>query len=245
MLLVLLMRHGESQANATREDLPDPELTTRGAAQADAWRQRAARWDLETVLVSPLLRCVQTAARAFGACESGAWRLCPAAREHWWHMAQSRGRLGAGLAPFLDALPPCGLAARDVFAAVGEPSEHWDPDDEATQSKRELGRRAARATLALVTDLARRAAAGERRVVVVCHWGVLAALADADADNCDVVGLLFAPHAPRVGEAPRERKNVYKDAARALGFSYDVLGPWKADGPRIPLLEHRPFVAES
>ena len=54
----------------------------------------------------------------------------------------------------------------------------------------------------------------------------------------------FAPHAPRV-DPPRERKNVYKDAARALGFSYDVLGPWKADGPRIPLLEHRPFVAES
>ena len=244
MLLVLLMRHGESQANATREDLPDPELTTRGAAQADAWRQRAARWDLETVLVSPLLRCVQTAARAFGACEGAAWRLCPAAREHWWHMAQSRGRLGSGLAPCLDALPPCGLAARDVFETVGEPSEHWDPDDEATQSKRELGRRAARATLALVTDLARRAAVGEKRAVVVCHWGVLAALADADADNCDVVGLLFAPHAPRV-DPPRERKNVYKDAARALGFSYDALGPWKADGPRIPLLEHRPFVAES
>ena len=242
MLLVLLMRHGQSEANATHRDVPDPALTELGESQADAWRRRTRRWDLETILVSPLLRCVQTAARAFGAHEGATWQVEPAAREHWWELAQNRG-LGcsndaAVLAAQLGRLPRSGLTAAALEDAVGAPSEHWRPEDESKASKRELGRRSARATLALVTDLARRAAAGEKRVAVVCHWGVLAALADADAENCDVVGLLFAPHAPVAAEAqPRERKNVYKDAAKALGFTYDVIGPVKADSARIPILE--------
>lgn len=232
MLLVLLMRHGESEANATKQDIPDPDITALGVAQADAWRARSATWELETVLVSPLLRTIQTAARAFGAHPSARWQLCPAAREHWWDMRQSRGRLGGEIAPALAELPACGLTAEAVVAAIGAPTEHWHPTEEAAASKRELGRRSARATLALATDLTRRAAAGEKRVAVVCHWGVVSALTDVDAANCDVVGLLFHP-----GPAAESgRRNAYRDAVAALGWSYDVLGPWTS-ADAIPLLE--------
>jgi broad specificity phosphatase PhoE len=63
MMLVLLMRHGESVANFTHEESFDPSLTDLGASQASAWRECARTWDL----VSPLLRCIQTAAHALGA----------------------------------------------------------------------------------------------------------------------------------------------------------------------------------
>lgn len=74
MLLVVLIRHGESQANATGADVLDPALTDVGAAQADAWRSRASTWPrLDAVLVSPLYRCVATAARARDAARHSNW----------------------------------------------------------------------------------------------------------------------------------------------------------------------------
>ena len=85
---------------------------------------------------------------------------------------------------------------------------------------------------------ARRADRGEKRVVVVCHWGVISALTDVDANNCDVVGLLFSPHAEDpTAPAKEERRNCYKSAVKDLGWTYDVLGPWNATSPKIPCLE--------
>mmetsp|Transcript_27859 Transcript_27859/g.83591 ORF Transcript_27859/g.83591 Transcript_27859/m.83591 type:complete len:301 (-) Transcript_27859:59-961(-) len=236
MLLVVLIRHGESQANATGADVLDPALTDVGAAQADAWRSRASTWPrLDAVLVSPLYRCVATAARALGACEAAAWECCPAAREHWWMCQQNRGRYAAELLPDLVSLPPHGLSAEAIEAAVGAPSEHWRPDEEATASKRQLGKRAALATLALVHDLCRRADAGaEKRVAVVCHWGVIQALTDVDAENCDVIALLFSPAAGVVDQ----RWGPQRRAAAERGWAWEVLGPFAArDAARIPLLE--------
>ena len=118
-------------------------------AQADAWRERTASWSLDAILVSPMLRCIATAARALGACNCSRWEVCAAAREHWWVHKQNRGRLAADLLPDLADLPSHGLANATIVDAVGAPSEHWDPADEAKASKRSLGRRSAAATLAL------------------------------------------------------------------------------------------------
>ena len=63
MLLVLLLRHAESTSNVG-DDVEDPALTATGVAQADAWRERTASWSLDAILVSPMLRCIATAARA-------------------------------------------------------------------------------------------------------------------------------------------------------------------------------------
>jgi len=88
---------------------------------------------------------------------------------------QNRGRLAAELLPDLVELPSHGLAAATIESAVGAPSEHWDPVDETNASNRALGRRSAVATLALVSDLCARADRGaEKKLAVVCHWGVIA-----------------------------------------------------------------------
>jgi broad specificity phosphatase PhoE len=174
MLLVLLLRHAESTSNVG-DDVEDPALTDVGVAQADAWRERASHWSLDAIVVSPMLRCVATAARALGACNCSRWEVCPAAREHWWMHKQNRGRLAAELLPDLVELPSHGLAAATIESAVGAPSEHWDPVDETNASNRALGRRSAVATLALVSDLCARADRGaEKKLAVVCHWGVIA-----------------------------------------------------------------------
>ena len=54
---------------------------------------------------------------------------------------QNRGRLAADLLPDLVDLPSHGLTNATIEDAVGAPSEHWDPADEAKASKRSLGRR--------------------------------------------------------------------------------------------------------
>ena len=129
------------------------------------------------MLGAPMLRCVATAARARGACNCSRWEVCAAARAHWWVHKQNRGRLAADLLPDLADLPSHGLATTTSEEAVGAPSEHWDPADEAKASKRSLGRRSAAATLALVNDLCAWAHRGaDKRVAVVCHWGTIAAL---------------------------------------------------------------------
>ena len=234
MLLVLLLRHAESTSNVG-DDVEDPELTLTGVAQADAWRERTASWSLDAILVSPMLRCVATAARALGACNCSRWEVCAAAREHWWVHKQNRGRLAADLLPDLVDLPSHGLSTATIEDAVGAPSEHWDPVDEAKASKRALGRRSAAATLALVNDLCARADRGEdRKIAVVCHWGTIAALSDADAPNAGVVGLAFTPAADRPADP---RWSCHRRAAADLGWHWDVVGPFAADAPAIPCVE--------
>ena len=142
MLLVLLLRHAESTSNVG-DDVEDPTLTATGVAQADAWRERTASWSLDAILVSPMLRCIATAARALGACNCSRWEVCAAAREHWWVHKQNRGRLAADLLPDLVDLPSHGLTNATIVAAVGAPSEHWDPVDEA-EGEQALARTAKR-----------------------------------------------------------------------------------------------------
>lgn len=73
---VHLIRHGESQFNAAfalkRVDpmIFDAPLTPRGHEQAAALRPEVTALDIETVIVSPLTRALQTALGAFGGCSA-------------------------------------------------------------------------------------------------------------------------------------------------------------------------------
>lgn len=71
---VHLIRHGESEFNAAfalkRVDpmIFDAPLTARGQEQAAALREEVASLNVETVIVSPLTRAIQTAMSAFANC---------------------------------------------------------------------------------------------------------------------------------------------------------------------------------
>ena len=55
---LILLRHGQSEAQATRTDPPDPLLTDLGSVQASAWRGNTGQFPVECVLISPLRRAV-------------------------------------------------------------------------------------------------------------------------------------------------------------------------------------------
>ena len=74
-----------------------------------------------------------------------------------------------------------------------------------------------------------------RKIAVVCHWGTIAALSDADAPNAGVVGLVFAPAADRPADP---RWSCHRRAAADLGWHWDVVGPFAADAPAIPCVEN-------
>ena len=80
---ILLLRHGQSEANATKRDVPDALLTELGRAQAAAWKGVIGRFGAEVVLVSPLRRALQTALLAFDKVDVPI-EVCRDARELWW-----------------------------------------------------------------------------------------------------------------------------------------------------------------
>lgn len=80
---VLLLRHGQSEANATRRDMPDPPLTELGRVQATAWKGAIGRFGAEAVLVSPLRRALETALLAYDRVDVPI-EVCRHARELWW-----------------------------------------------------------------------------------------------------------------------------------------------------------------
>ena len=80
---VLLLRHGQSEANATRRDMLDPPLTDLGRVQASAWKGVIGRFGAEAVLVSPLRRALETALLAYDRVDVPI-EVCRHARELWW-----------------------------------------------------------------------------------------------------------------------------------------------------------------
>ena len=86
---ILFIRHGQSVANAAGphkdgKDLRyyDAQLTTTGCAQASSWRSEAPQWDVEVIMVSPLIRALQTASLIFEDTRTQ-MVLTPHAREGW------------------------------------------------------------------------------------------------------------------------------------------------------------------
>jgi broad specificity phosphatase PhoE len=165
-VVVVLLRHGQSQANASQaaakaHNLPkpeselDPPLTDLGEVQAASWCETTKAWlKLQLVLVSPLWRTIQTATYAFGACQQPRLRflLTPEAREHWWSDLENRGNPRELLQARAAELPT-GFGGRLEGWEKLEPNRFWSPIEEPALSRRELVRRAQETTKVLVQQL--------------------------------------------------------------------------------------------
>jgi len=165
---VYLMRHGESEANISRQDSADPNLTKLGLAQAESWQETVGDLEADIVLVSPLRRAVQTACHAF-AYEETPLLICRFAREIGWGCGENTVHsTNASMGRMLEDLP-----RGDELYGVEE-GLHAGPDDPVTEAE-SLQR--------LKMVLASRP---EDTVVVVCHFGVIAATSGCRAKNGDV-----------------------------------------------------------
>mmetsp|Transcript_22039 Transcript_22039/g.42299 ORF Transcript_22039/g.42299 Transcript_22039/m.42299 type:complete len:428 (-) Transcript_22039:107-1390(-) len=166
---VLLMRHGESEGNISRRDVPDPYLTWIGVAQAKSWEDQVGEFGAEVVLISPLRRAMQTACLAFGA-EDVPMELCRDAREFGWRCQENTILSTPEELPGLLAKLPRGAEVKGVQDALKLPS--GNPSSEVAslvRLRRLLWERP------------------EEVVMVVCHYGVINALCGCNAKNCEVL----------------------------------------------------------
>jgi len=162
------MRHGESEANISRRDVPDPNLTHLGLAQAKSWQETIGDLAPDLVLVSPLRRAVQTACHAFQY-EEVPMLLCRFAREIGWSANENTiYSTSAMMNKMLQKLPR-GDEVYGVKEALTAGLD--DPATEMDSLQR------------LKMVLAGRP---ESTIVVVCHFGVIAATSGCRAKNGDV-----------------------------------------------------------
>jgi len=162
------MRHGESQANVSRHDVPDPNLTAVGLAQAKSWQETIGDFGAEIVLVSPLRRTVQTACHAFKY-EEVPFLLCRCARELGCGCGENTIHLDATQMKRMLGNLPRGSEVHGIEQALYEAPD--DPVDELASLEQ------------LKVTIAKRP---ESVVAVVCHFGVINALTGFRAQNCDV-----------------------------------------------------------
>jgi len=165
---IYFMRHGESEANVSRRDIPDPNLTPLGLAQAKSWAESIGDLQPDIVLVSPLRRAVQTACHAFSY-EEVPFLCCRFAREIGWAANENTiHSTPAKMQKMLDDLPR-GDEVHGVREALTAA-----PDDPSTEM-------ASLERLKMVL-----ASRPEHTIVVVCHFGVIAALTGCRARNGDI-----------------------------------------------------------
>jgi hypothetical protein len=165
---IYLMRHGESEANISRRDVPDPNLTQLGLAQAKSWQESIGNFQPDIVLVSPLRRTVLTALHAFSY-EEVPFLLCRFAREIGWSCNENTiYSTPQKMVDMLSELPRGDEVHGVAEALIAAPD---DPPDEMASLQR------------LKVVLASRP---ERTIVVVCHFGVIAALTGCRAKNGDI-----------------------------------------------------------
>ena len=100
---VLFIRHGESVANVEakqkipyRDHTVDAPLTPLGMRQARSWRRASPSWGVETVLVSPLARAIQTADAVFSELPEQRMEICLSIRERWWRNPECHARPSEG-----------------------------------------------------------------------------------------------------------------------------------------------------
>jgi len=165
---IYLMRHGESEANISRRDVPDPSLTQLGFAQAKSWQETIGDLQPDIVLVSPLRRTLLTALNAFEH-EDVPLLLCRFAREIGWACNENTiHSTPESMRKMLKTLPR-GDEVYGVNEALIPAAD--DPKDEMESLQR----------LKLVL-----ASRPENTIVVVCHFGVIAATCGCRAKNGDV-----------------------------------------------------------
>lgn len=165
---IYLLRHGESEANISRRDVPDPNLTHLGMAQAKSWQETIGDFGADVVLVSPLRRAVLTACHAFRY-EEVPLVLCRFAREIGWCCNENTIHSTVPSMEKLLKKLPRGDEVQGVEEALVAASD--DPPDEMASLQR------------LKVVLASRP---EQNIVVVCHFGVIAALSGCRAKNGDI-----------------------------------------------------------
>ena len=143
MKKVYLIRDAQTWSSQKETDLPDAEngLSDRGDAEVQYMAETLPSLQIESVLVSPLLGAMQTAAKAMINSElsTTTFRVSPAAREVLdWTRPQHRGRLLEALQSDIDGLPE-GFGAR--FANLEDletPSDFWNPEKEAGMTQLEV-----------------------------------------------------------------------------------------------------------
>mmetsp|Transcript_36320 Transcript_36320/g.100093 ORF Transcript_36320/g.100093 Transcript_36320/m.100093 type:complete len:216 (+) Transcript_36320:95-742(+) len=163
---VLLIRHGESEANVSGRDIPDPLLSGDGRTQAKSWSGHIERLGVELVLTSPLRRAVETACWAFAG-DAAPIEVCAPARELWWHEHQNRPGPLEALRGMLETLPRGGevKGLQSLDAASGAASE----DESVVQLRAIL------------------AARPEKTLAVVCHYLLINELCGCSAHNGEVL----------------------------------------------------------
>lgn len=159
---VLLLRHGESLANAAADhNIGNPRLSALGRDQARAWAGKLGSLGIECVLVSPLLRAVETAALALAGLEGCRMELCRHARELYWNNAENT----LGGAEEVRAL----LSQYNIDMGGVSRAFEGDSREEEHTSIADL-----RAVLRGRT---------EQTVLIVCHWGVIDAMCGEQVEN--------------------------------------------------------------
>ena len=171
---VLFLRHGQSEANASGRDVPDPHLTDLGRMQATAWKGAIGRFGAEVLLVSPLRRAIETALLAFDSVDVHT-EICRHAREMWWDEKANTPSSPEVINDLLKTLPR-GDGVCGVEAALDTTDVPLSERDSIRALKLELASRP------------------EDVVCVVCHWGVINAISGENADNCQMVECKRTPN---------------------------------------------------
>ena len=179
---IYLLRHGESEANATGADVPDPPLTELGRRQAATWRGAIEGLGIKAVLVSPLRRAIESFACAFGGAGVGGnggvdvpTTVCPAACElhGCGGVAENTPRPPSARHPIHleSSLPPALLQelARNTAGPSARQPVQADPEDSILQLQQVLMSQA------------------EGVVLLVTHWGVIQKLTGVRAKNAALV----------------------------------------------------------
>lgn len=172
---VLLVRHAQSEANATGLDIADAPLTDTGRQQASAWCGRVASFGVEIVLTSPLRRAVQTACLAFKG-EAVPIEFCRAAREACWDQKYNQPGPKKAMRSFLEMFGQ-GCEVRGLDKAFNpDPQEPANFSESCRQLRKILSGRP------------------EKKVAVVCHFGVIQKLCGASAHNAEFVECMYNPN---------------------------------------------------
>lgn len=166
---VFLLRHGESEANASRTDVRDAFLTALGRVQASAWKGSIGKFGAECVLLSPLRRAIETALLAFDGVPDVPLEVCRHARELWWDELANTLSPPETIYKLLSTLPR-GDEVCGVEQALAETADCPQSESESIQAMKQA-----------------LAARSEACVAVVCHWGVINSLCGEGADNCTLV----------------------------------------------------------
>jgi len=189
--VVYLMRHGQSEANATSggSRIVDPALTEKGREQARAWAQTTINWGVGSVLVSPLFRTLESACLAFSH-GTAPIQVTRCAREHGWHEPSNQGSPLEQLKARMRNSNECSSAMPRLrgLHKLAEVDKYWDPKSEPDLPRNELRRRQKSASKYLLHKILN---GPSNNVACVCHYNVAFSICGIRLHNAEVAMCLF------------------------------------------------------